>query len=264
VQHHEATIAQYSQLLQARPDVLALVIGGSVARGTERADSDVDVYLVVNEDAFDEARLASALSYTVTDVATYEGGYVDVKVIGPRWLDAAAEHADEPTRASLLDARVEWSRLAQLDERLAAITAPRDDAWWENLVTSHAATYRLYGSYFLRQGIALGDAFLTSTATSQFVQAIGRALLATNRIFYAGPKYLFSSLCQVEGGESLVRELEALLRIPSVDRATSIMTTVEPIVRANLAPEATLSRFIEDHELAWLWNTTLGTPQVGP
>lgn len=263
MQHHEATIAKYSDLVRTRPDVLALIIGGSVARGTERADSDVDVYLAVNEDAFDEARRASTLSYTVTDVATYDGGYVDVKVIGTRWLDAAADHADEPTRASLLGARVEWSKLADLEERLDAITAPRDDTWWESIVATHAATYRLYGAYFLHQGVTLENAFLTSTAASRFAEAVGRAVLARNRVFYAGPKYLFSSLRQIEGGEPLVRELEALLRLPSVDHATSIMTTVEPLIRANLAPEATLSRFIEDHELAWLWNTTLGTPQVG-
>ena len=50
MRHHEDTIAAYAAQVIDQPDTLALIVVGSVARGTERATSDVDVYLVVTDD----------------------------------------------------------------------------------------------------------------------------------------------------------------------------------------------------------------------
>ena len=44
--HHEQTIDAFTASQALRPEVLGVVVIGSVARGDERPDSDVDVYLV--------------------------------------------------------------------------------------------------------------------------------------------------------------------------------------------------------------------------
>ena len=44
---------------------------GSVARGTERPDSDVDLYLLVDDAAFDAARDSGRLSYVTADDVTF-------------------------------------------------------------------------------------------------------------------------------------------------------------------------------------------------
>ena len=50
--HHEQTIDAFTTSQAVRPEVLGVVVIGSVARGDERPDSDVDVYLVVTDDAY--------------------------------------------------------------------------------------------------------------------------------------------------------------------------------------------------------------------
>ena len=45
MRHHEETIEDFTARA-ARPEVIGVVVVGSVARGDERTDSDVDVYLV--------------------------------------------------------------------------------------------------------------------------------------------------------------------------------------------------------------------------
>src|SRR5690606_20322801 len=62
VQHHEDTLAAYVAAVSASPETVAVVATGSAARGTERPDSDVDVYLVVTEPAFARAEAAERLS----------------------------------------------------------------------------------------------------------------------------------------------------------------------------------------------------------
>ncbi|WP_212804587.1 nucleotidyltransferase domain-containing protein [Actinocatenispora sera] len=47
MRHHEDTLDAYVRRVRADADAIAVIVVGSVARGTERADSDVDVYLVV-------------------------------------------------------------------------------------------------------------------------------------------------------------------------------------------------------------------------
>lgn len=47
MQHHEDTLDAYVRRVKADPNAIAVILVGSVAHGTERPDSDVDVYLVV-------------------------------------------------------------------------------------------------------------------------------------------------------------------------------------------------------------------------
>ena len=70
MRHHEDTIAAYAAQVIDQPDTLALIVVGSVARGTERATSDVDVYLVVTDEAFAAAQSARRVAYIDTEAAT--------------------------------------------------------------------------------------------------------------------------------------------------------------------------------------------------
>jgi hypothetical protein len=100
VQHHDDTLAAFVAQESARTDSVAVVVTGSVARGTPRPDSDVDVYLVGTEERFRRAWETGLVSYVDAGVATYEGGYVDIKLATIDYLRRAVDAADDPTRAS--------------------------------------------------------------------------------------------------------------------------------------------------------------------
>lgn len=172
-----------------------------------------------------------------------------------RWLREAAESADEPTRAAMTGARVVWSSLPGVESQIAEATAELPDEWWTQRLITHTASFPLYGGYFLPQGPRLRDTFLVSAATSKSAESVGRAVLAKNQRLFAGIKYLPSTLRELGMEAQLVAPIEVFLREPSVDGAVDIMTTVEPGLAAPLTPEASLGRFIADHELEGLWNT---------
>ena len=52
MEHHELALDAFVRGVSDDEDAVAVILVGSVARGTEREDSDVDVYLVVSDERF--------------------------------------------------------------------------------------------------------------------------------------------------------------------------------------------------------------------
>ncbi|NYJ05983.1 nucleotidyltransferase domain-containing protein [Petropleomorpha daqingensis] len=252
MQHHDDTLAGFVARESARDDAVAVVVTGSVARGTPRPDSDVDVYLVVGEERFRTAWETGLVSYVDSAVATYEGGYVDVKLATVEFLRRAVEAADDPTRASFLTARVAWSRDPSIEELVAAIPQLPDDAWAER-GRAFLAQLRLYVRYFLLQGEAHDNTYLRSWAAVHAVNAGGRALLALNRTLFQGPKYLEETVPGLPRVPAGYAELAAaLLREPTAAHGRAYAEAIEGLHDWDLDRDATLSRFVRDNELAWL------------
>jgi len=255
VQHHEDTLAAYVELVRDRPETLGVVFVGSACRGTERPDSDIDVYLVVTDEAFADADAEERLSYVNREAATYDGGYVDIKECCPRYLAAAVERGDEPARASFVGARVAYTTIPDLEQTIAAVTT-LSDAEWRQRETSFISQMRLYGGYFLGQGVKLGDPYLLHWAAVHLVNAASRALLAHGRILFRGAKYERALLADLVDLPDGFLDLSAnLLAAPTEEKGTDLMALVENFKDWGIPYEQSLSRFIRDNELAWLNGT---------
>lgn len=255
VQHHEDSLAAYVRRVRQDPDVLGVVLGGSVAHGTERADSDVDLFLLLTEDAFAEHARQNRFSYVDREQITYAGGYFDIKVISLDYLAQAADHGDDPTRSSLARARVAWSRIDDLDARVAAV-ADLPAEVWEQRIGSFIAQVRLHGGYFVNQASKLDNSYLLHHAAVHLVGAGGRALLALNRTFFPGHKYLEPTLAALDripvGYQDTAR---AALSRPGVETATVYRDLLEAFHPWPLTQQSTLSTFVRDNELSWLTGT---------
>lgn len=252
VQHHEDTLAAYVAAVSASPETVAVVATGSAARGTERPDSDVDVYLVVTEPAFARAEAAERLSYVDAEVATYDGGYVDVKVVTTDYLRRAAVDGDDPVRASFHGARVVWTRVAEVHALVAAIPVLPEEVW-EDRAASFVAQMRLYGGYFLRQGEQLGETYLRHWAAVHLVGSAGRALLARGRVLFQGHKYLTTQLAALPDlPDGYLALAERVLHEPTAEHGRALMDAVEAHHAWAVGREQTLSRFVRENELAWL------------
>jgi hypothetical protein len=253
MRHHEETLDAYVRRLKADRDTIAVILVGSVARGTERADSDVDVYLIVPDGVFDAAVAGNRVSFVERADATYPGGYVDVKLATIAFLDAAAERGDDPVRASFEGARVAWTRNGvDLIDQVAAIPLLPASVW-DGRAISFISQVRLHGSYFLRQAIALDNTFLLHHAAVHMVSAGGRALLALNRTLFRGPKYLDTTVATLDRKPDGYRDLaHELITQPTRASADEYMQALEKFHPWPLDRGASLSIFIRDNELAWL------------
>lgn len=255
MEHHERAISRFVADASVDPDVLAVIVSGSVARGTERVESDVDLYLVVSERRWDEAYAARRLMYTSTEGIDHGGGYFDIKLASLPYLDDAAERGDDPVRDSFASARVVYSRVPDLSVRLSRIAtlSPSD---WEDRVAGFVAQCRLYGGYFLQQAYEHGDPLLLAHASVHLATSAARALLARDRVFFPGAKYLRQRVSGVPSAPpGFVSLLDAVIGRPSPATAAAVLAVVEDVVGSALPPDETLSRFVLDNELAWRYRT---------
>jgi len=252
VQHHEDSIARYVRRIREVDGVRGVIVHGSVTNRNERPDSDVDLFLLLTDEAFDDHVRQGRLSYVDREGISYEGGYYDIKVINREYLRAAADHGDEPTRASFLNARVAWSRADDLEELVAAI--PKlSPAEWDRRMASFIAQVRLQGGYFLKQADQLDNTFLLHHAAVHLVGAGGRALLALNQTLYQGQKYLEQTLVSLPRiPDGYQDHAAAVLDHPSAAAGAAYCELLEAYHPWPLEQERTLSTFVEENELGWL------------
>lgn len=122
-EHHERVVQRLTQHFQNDPRFPTLIIGGSVAKGWAREDSDVDILLVASEEEFARRMSTMDLGYHEREVPEYPGGFVDGKIIDLAFLHDVADHGSEPARAAFLRAIVAYSRIPDLDALVASIRA---------------------------------------------------------------------------------------------------------------------------------------------
>lgn len=254
MRHHERALTAFIERELQRGS-LGVVLVGSVARGTERAGSDVDVYLLVSDDEFDAAIATPRVSYVVrdgVDGVDYPGGYIDVKLATLAYLTTAAERADDPTRASFVGARAVAPSVPQMDALLERIVHPPEQLWQANADSFMAQVY-LYGEYFLPHGERVGDRFLLNHAVTHLALAAARAMLARNRVLFRGPKYVTESVRALEHAPTgFTDAIDSVLEYPSATHAAALIALLEDAGGWGIDRSGALSRFIYDNELGWL------------
>ncbi|GAB3601517.1 nucleotidyltransferase domain-containing protein [Microbacterium tumbae] len=252
--HQERALAAYVDQVAASPDTLGVVLVGSVARGTEREDSDVDVYLVVTAEAFARSAAQDRWAWVDRRGQDYPGSYIDVKLTDPDYLRTAVERADDPTRASFAGARVAFSRLDGL-ARLVEDIGVLDEAAWAQRIRSHVAQVHLHGGYFLRQAEEHGDPFLLRHAAVHASLAAARAAFASAHRLMPGPKYVHRLVREVPSPEGFVAAWDRLVAEPGTAAANAVIEIVDDWLGRGQTRLDSLSVFIRDNELAWLRGT---------
>jgi predicted nucleotidyltransferase len=251
VQQHDDTIRGYVASVVERPEVLGVVVVGSVARGTPRDDSDVDVYLVVTDQAYADARSRGRIAAVSQDGVTYPGGYVDIKLACPDYLTSAIERADDPTRASFEGAQVVLDKTGQIPGWVSGIVTLPEEVWARRIASYRAQT-RLYGGYFLKQADQLDDHFLRQHSGVHLALSAGRLALAKHRRFFSGQKYLSAAMEELDVPEKFRTTWRHVVMAPSAAVGQHLLDAIVAWLGPPEPFEGQLSRFISDNELAWL------------
>ena len=119
--HHRRAIDRLTEAYHDNPEFLGLIIGGSVAKGYARPDSDVDFMIIATDDSFQRRLAQQDLFINRTDLCDYDGGFVDGKIIDLGYLRDVAENGNEPSRAAFQGAFAAFSHVDGLDKLLARI-----------------------------------------------------------------------------------------------------------------------------------------------
>jgi len=248
--HHRQAIDRLVAELEGDSRFLAVLLAGSIARGTELTDSDVDLVLIASDEEYARRLPDRDLSYLNPEACDYPGGYAEAKVVSLSFLEEVAERGSEPARAAFVGAQILCSRIPELEHLLQRATAYPESERTANIRSFYAQV--LIWFWYIGEAERRGDRYLLLRSVSELAVFAGRLILAHNRILYPYHKWFMHELRSApDKPEGFVEKLEHLLAEPGSDSATALLAAVMNFHDWEKPSAGISCQFMEDSEWHW-------------
>ncbi len=258
--HHQRTITRLIERFSGDLRFPAAIIGGSVAKGIARDDSDVDAVFIASEDEWARRRAGHSYFMYLPELCDYPHGYVDAKVVDKQFLFDAADHGSEPARFAFKDAFVAYSRIPGLEEVVKRIPVYPERERPEKLRAFYSEVV-LYAQYFMPEAERWENPYLRWHAATNLVLFAGRLMLAYNRILYSSQKWLLKAVAEApETPADLLPRLDRVIEHPCSATAAAVWECVREFRDWGLTPEQIGGEYLRIAE--WGWRE--GRPGTGP
>lgn len=257
-EHHQRAIENLVKEYENDNRFPALIIGGSVAKGLARDDSDIDFMIVATNDEF-ERRSSSGVGGDLfinrTDLCDYPGGFVDGKIINMEYLNKVADKGNEPSRAAFDGAFIGYSRLDNLEEVF--------DNIHEYPEKNRDQRMRSFYSMAFIQNWMMGEAdrhsnlYTKTRAASQLTLFAGRLILAHNRMFFPYHKWFLQYIdkCPEKPADFLIN-IDSLLKEPNSKTGNLLFQSLKDFKDWGVTDLEAFGWFMEEVEWSWMNDNT--------
>ncbi len=249
--HHRKAIERMCARLARKAEVLAVIIGGSIAHGFEGKRSDVDAMIVLTEEAYRERKLRNRLHYLDLTSARYPGGYAEGKFIDMEFLARVAEKGSDPARFAFKDSFVGFARVAGIEELIGRIARYPEEEHEERLKRFQAQFEAWH--WYAGEGFSKENPYLVQHAASQMNLFAGRLILGHNRMLYPYHKWLIRVLESApEKPVDLIETMLALSAGPDRKNVARLHRSVNRFRKWGLSQREWPEYFMRDSELTWM------------
>ncbi|HEX2916181.1 MAG TPA: nucleotidyltransferase domain-containing protein [Chloroflexia bacterium] len=249
-EHHRRVIDKLVAEFENDPNYLALIVGGSVAKGRAKEDSDVDVLLVATDEEYARKAANSAYWYFNREICDYPGGYAEGKIVNLKFLEDAADHGSERARAAFSHFIIGFSRLPGLEDLLNRIPVYPENEREEKMARFYSQVQLL--GWFVGEAEKRQDPYLLAHSSSDLVFYGGRLILAYNRILYPYHKWFMYELERAELKPDNFMELAGrLLKEPGSETATAFRDSLFSYRDWGVRYDQAIVHFMEDTEWTW-------------
>ena len=253
--HHQRAIDRLAESYRNDPRFLGLIIGGSVAKGYARDDSDVDFLIIASDDAFEEYRRERDLFINRRDLCDYDGGFVDGKIINLAFLEDVAEKGNEPSRAAFEGAFAAFSHVRELHALLRRIPVYPKAGHDERIKAFYSMAFIQH--WLVHEAERHGNRYALTRGASQLALFTGRLILAHNRRLFPYHKWLPKALESApDKPDRLVACFDDLLREPRADHATALFERIRGFRDWGVSDLEAYTWFMTDVEWSWMSGTT--------
>ena len=194
--HHELSIKNMEKHFREH-NAIALFLVGSVAKGTEREDSDLDGIVILSEEEYAEKEKHAATTETINGLCTYEGGYFDIKYMTKQYLKDLAEKGSEPARNGFTKVKILFCNDAEIEDILPQITIFQKSEKEDKLLSFYSNFWLNY-HYFLKSCAV--DGYMKMHTISEVIYSIYRMILQEKEILFDCIRRLEQ---QVESSQSI-------------------------------------------------------------
>lgn len=249
-QHQEA-IDKFLDRFKTDTTILAILLGGSLAHGFAESDSDIDVALIVDEAEYERRKRENKLAFSLWDICTYAGGYVDCKVVSLDFLQKISERGSDPARYAFKDNAVLFSRIENLEQLLAGVS--RFPTAEKAVRRERFAAQLLAWRWFYSEGVKKQNSYLILLAAQKMVLFSCRLILNENEMLYPYHKWLLRETAKAQHKpdrfDESVQKLLAGHDLPLVGQFCAQVMEFLGIEEKSLDWP---NHFLHDSELNWL------------
>jgi hypothetical protein len=253
--HHQHSINNVIQYFKSDPEVVALLLGGSLAHGFAKADSDVDILIIVSDEAYQKRQIENRIHFFNRELCTYPGGYVDGKYHSPSYLNEVRARGSEPARFAFQDIQILFNRFDGLPELLTQIGRYPAEQQTERLIRFQAQLEAWH--WYAQEASKKQNPYLLGLAVSKLTLFGGRLVLAHNQQLYPYHKWFLKVLADVRyKPDGIVEQLEQLCAQPTLAGVETFYNTIASFRQWPSNPNGWPVQFMFDSEWNWLTGPT--------
>lgn len=249
--HHRESIDRFLARYARDESFRAVLLGGSIAHGFAGPDSDIDILIVADEAEYERRKKENRLAFSVHDVCTYEGGYVDCKVVSRPFMELVAERGSDPARYAFKDCRVLLNRMDDLDDLLARATA--FPVWQKEERRVRFASQLLAWKWYYGEALRKENRYLVWLSLQKIILFACRIVLNENERLYPYHKWLLAETKRAEARpERFDALLDRLLGSPDREAAWQLVDEVLRFLGMTERDIDWPNRFLTDSEWNWI------------
>lgn len=249
--HHSKAIDVFLEIYSKKKEFIAILLAGSLTHGFAKPNSDIDIILVATDDEYQQRKKEKKLAFSLWDICTYPGVYIDCKVVSFNLLNQIAERGSDPARYAFKDARVLRSKSDSLEPLLKEVTKypVEQKPYREYRFICQVLAWKWYMS----QAEEKKDPYLLHLSTQKLALFTCRVILNKNETLYPYHKWLLEETKKVSWKPEGFNELlEKLLFTPSFETAQELTNILLNFVGLKEEEVDWSNQFMVDSEMNWL------------
>ena len=250
-QHHREATARAVAKIKADPNVIAIILGGSLAHGFARPDSDVDFMIVVSDREYRRRTRTGRLTWWDQESTPYPGGYAEGKYMDLGFLKKVAARGSEPARYAFQDAKVVFTRSRAVPKLVREI-ARYPEAGREKRMYRFFVQFAAWQWYYY-EGLRHRIPYLRHFAVSKILLFGCRLILARNRRLYPYHKWLVAEIArQKRKPRGVVPLINRLAARPNPRDVRQFFRMVMRCAKVKGTDRPWHIQFMLDSELNWI------------
>lgn len=248
--HHQHAIQNLVAEYEKDDCFLAIIIGGSVAKGCAREDSDIDFMIIARDEVYRKCKQQKDLFINRTDLCDYPGGFVDGKIINLDYLLEVAKSGNEPSRAAFDGAFLAHSQIDNLKGLLSEISRYPEAGREERMRSFYSMAF--IQNWLMGEADRHDNIYTKTRAASQLALFAGRLILAENRILFPYHKWFMHYLEKCpEKPEGFLDQIQSLLKEPNLVNANALFRNLSDFKDWGVSDHQAYMWFLEEVELSW-------------
>ena len=249
--HHQESIEKFLDIYKSDPAILAILLGGSIAHGFAKPDSDVDVTIIVDQAEYAQRKQEHKLAFSLWDICTYPGGYIDCKVVSLDFMKKVASNGSDAARYAYKDNSILFSRIDNLQELLEAVV--RFPAQDKNERRSRFASQLLAWRWYYSEAVKKQNQYLIYLSLQKLVLFACRIVLNENDMLFPYHKWLLNETrAAPHKPANFDAAIEGIMANHSPELVNGFCSEVLKYIAADEQSIDWPNRFLSDSELNWL------------